>query len=93
VLAEKAFVYAGQEQDYVSYLLAMDNKDLTDMVTTLTIQRMFRNPTLAPAINALYSSHVSGADEQMDIVDGQPVIDRYVYLSLAPATGWTMRQF
>jgi hypothetical protein len=42
---------------------------------------MFRNPSLAPAINALYSDCADRMADSAELVDGQPVIDRYDMLT------------
>lgn len=90
LLCEKAFshAHAGEDEDAgnvasstISLLLNPETgqgfKGAQADLIKLTVQKLYRNPSLAPAFTTLYHGNYEGVSTSM--VDGKPIVDTYKY--------------
>ncbi|KAL8694772.1 MAG: hypothetical protein Q9218_000618 [Villophora microphyllina] len=80
LLCEKAFSYCSSKESKTSLLMNTHTNRMTigtqaDLVTAI-VQKMFRNPSLAPAFLSLYYGDYKPVDEAR--VDGMPVVDTFL---------------
>jgi hypothetical protein len=81
VLAEPAFSYTGHDSATVVSVNRPSRQSRMDILATLVIQKLFRNPSLAPLITALYPDGSDQLAQSKQRVDGQALIDRYARYS------------